>query len=113
MADTYAGPLDRHPTLEPVKMPYLHEDVVSGGLETATGTVYTGPCRLRAIDLISAAAAVTCIVYDGTSATGTEVAICAAAIGGSGHICCSIECKIGIHIVLTGAGVNAVIRYST
>lgn len=110
---SYAGPLNLRPSTVPLDHPSIHGEEITSTLLTATATVFTGPCRLRGLDLVGGSVAADATIYDNTSAAGDEVAVSAAAIQDARHMHCNIACKTGIHIVLAGTGVNAIVRYST
>ncbi len=113
MADVYTGPLETRPTMVPVSEPTVRGEEISSGQLTSATTVYTGPCRLKGVDIVAGAGAADGTIYDNTAATGHIVARTGAITEGANHIKCNVKCEIGIHIVITGTAVNAIVRYST
>ena len=71
---------------------------------TATGTVFTGPCKYRGFHITSAAGAAV-VIYDGTSAAGTVLASFTLAANGDKFvdIADGMRCDIGIHLTASAA----------
>lgn len=91
------------------------EASTSSGLLTSTATVTDKPALVHVINVSPGTAAGSVIVYEGTDATGTVLAKIPTVANGDGG-CCAFDSPVnannGIHVVLAGTGVEAVVHYS-